>query len=305
VTSHSPAKSSRRITFWKLPAILLMSTLVTLLITPKVYDTHGKYVEESIGHLGRLPSAGIQALSLEFKGVISDFLFLKTTTYFGMKLGLKEDPTPREWQLMYLLLQRVTDLDPRFWDPYVFAEMILAWHGGMTKEVNTLLMKAAKSRPEDYRPYYFIGFNYYFFNRDSASAAPYMRKAAQAPTAPQFIKGLAARISLYGNQTGLAIAFLADLIRQSHDPKLVKYLEIRLAALKRLYYLEYWVLEFKKKNGKMPASLNDLVTTGLIPAIPTDPYGGQFKLLPNGRVYTTSQLVSLQPHKKKAGKPAR
>lgn len=260
-------------------------------MTASIYELRGKYVQESISEFGQFPTHSVQALSFEFKGIVADYLFFKTITFLGMKIGERSNPTREEWALIHQMLQRVTDLDGRFWDAYVFSEMMLAWQAGMVQEANQLLMKAVENRPEDYQPLYYIGFNHFYFLKDSQSAAPYLRKAAMLPDAPAFLKGLAARFSLYGNQTGVGIGFLENLIRENQDPKIATYMQKRLIALKMLDYLEQWVLEFKKRNGEFPKSLEDLVSAGLIPSLPKDPYGGNFTLLENGRVYTTSKLV--------------
>lgn len=280
-----------------LPTVVLLAGIsICVLITGKAYDIRGKYATETVSEFGQLPSTGVQAASLEFKGVVADYLCFKTLTYLGMKIGQQKDPTPEEWRLVYEMLQRVTDLDARFWDPYVLAEMMLAWHAGMFEEANQLLLKAVQNRPDDYRPNFYIGFNHFYFKKDAAKAAPFFRAAAQAPNAPAYLKGLAARVSLYAGQTALGIAFLESMIRETHDPRIAGYMEKRLTALKMVDYLEQWVAEYKKRTGAFPARLTDLVSSGLIPAIPQDPYGGEFTLLDNGRVYTTSELIGPEKH---------
>ncbi len=44
----------------------------------------------------------------------------------------------------------------------------------------------------------------------------------------------------------------------------------------------------------MPLSLTELETAGLIDKIPEDPYGGEFILMEEGRVYTTSKLLPIK-----------
>jgi hypothetical protein len=283
---------------WVPVLLLIIGIYLCGITTTKIYDIREKYVTETISEFGQFPSLSLQAACLEFKGIVSDYLFFRAITYTGMKILEKKDPASEEWQIVYQMLQRVTDLDPRFLDPYVYAEMTLAWQAGMFEEANQLLLKATVNRPEDYRSSYYIGFNHFYFKKDAVKAAPHFRAAAMAPNAPGYIKGLAARVSLYGKQTSLGISFLEDLIKETQDPKIVQYLKKRLIALKMLDYLEQWVLEFRKRNGEFPKSLEDLVSAGLIPSLPEDPYGGKFTLLENGRVYTTSELVDSAKPKK-------
>jgi len=279
---------------WWRPALLLLITAVaSLTLNAKIYGIRGKYVAETVSEFGQLPGPALEAVTLEFKGLMADYLLFKTMTYMGLKISEKKTPAPEEWQLIYQMLERITDLDPNFWDPYLFAEMMLAWQARMFDEVAVLLEKAARHRAGGYRPHYYLGFNQLYFMRDTVKAAPHLRAASQFPLAPRYIKGLASRVSLYAGQTGLGIVFLEELIRDTSDPKTVKYLEKRLITLKTIYYLEQKVKEYKALNGTRPASLEDLVATGMVPEIPPDPYGGEFVLLENGRVYTTSQMVNV------------
>ena len=254
---------------------------------------HQRQIEET-GALGEIPAAVTRVMSFEFKGVVADFLMLNAMTFMGERIAQKQDVTPKEWQHLYRLLDKVTEIDPRFWDPYLFAETMLVWQAGMIEEGNQLLIKAAEHRPHDYQPNYFIGFNYFFFLKDARKAAPYMRKAAQIPGAPFYLQGLAARFGLYGDETETAILFLDDMLQQTIDLTVRQYLEKRIKVLKIIYDLEQKVHAFTKKEGRAPLSLSELLDAGLLSAIPQDPYGGEFVLLENGRVYTTSKLVEVK-----------
>jgi len=233
----------------------------------------------------------LRASVVEFHGAAADVLLLNAFTWVGMKIGERDNLTKEEWKQLAHIIDRITDLDQRFWDPYLFAEMMLAWQAGLIDRANMLLLKASRARPDDYRPLYFLGFNEFYFRKDAKRAAPFLRQAAMKPGAPDFLKGLAARFSLYGNQTLAGIIFLKGLIRQTSDEKTKKYLEKRLQALEIIEMLENAVRQYRDSFGSMPKRLSDLIAVGLIKEIPEDPYGGRFILLKNGRVYATSQLV--------------
>ncbi len=290
-TSASRPGSSLLGSSWKPAIVLLAGFFAFFALTGKAYQIRGKYVTETVSEFGQLPINGIQAASLEFKGVVSDYLFFKTITYMGLKLAEDEKPTTEDWDTIHEMLVKATDLDPRFWDPYVFAEMMLVWNAGRIDEANALLEKAIQSRPDDYRPCYYIGFNYLYFEKNAEKAAPYLREAAKRPNAPTYIRGLASRVSIYAGELGVGIIFLEDLIHETQNPKTLAYFKKRLTAMKMMFDLEKKVREYKEKYGKTPESLDELVTTGFIQKLPTDPYGGKFVLLKNGHVYTTSKLV--------------
>ena len=278
-------------------ALLGAAIAVSIVSTSKNYDFRTKYASEKISRFGQLPAPVIQTLSLEFDGVVSDYLFLKTMTVIGQKIGQDIKPTQQEWTMAHTLLDNITELDPRFWDPYLFGQMMLAWQAGMFDEANALLLKAAEHRPHDFRPLYFVGFNHFYFQKEFAQASNYLQQASVKPGAPSYLKGLAARLSLYGNRTEVGIAFLRQMLAGTHDPNLRSYLEKRLIALEHINTLEKKVQEYKDQFGSLPQKLEDLVAKGLLERIPEDPYGGDFVLMDNGRVFTTSKLVNVKKMK--------
>ncbi len=283
--------------FWP-PLFLLIGLSFSIVLSGRVHHIKLRHNNESMGTIGHLPAAALRAAALEFQGVASDFMFLKTITYVGLRLQEHSSPTEKEWHRAATMLRGVTDLDPRFWDPYLFAEVIFPWQANMKPEADKLLLKAVKYRPDDYQPFYFLGFNAFYFEHNAVKAAPYLRRAAALPGAPGFLKGLAARFSLYGNQTKLGIVFLANLLRSTHNPKTYAYLKKRLLTLQKINLLENKVKEFRKITGRLPRSFNELLKKGLLNTIPEDPYGGKFTILTNGRVYTTSNMIE----QKKKGK---
>lgn len=279
-----------------LPALLVfvLATALYAMVIPRLGEVQQQRRIEQIGNLGEIPAAVVKAISFEFKGVMADFLMLQAMTFMGERIGQDKNPSPEDWQHLYRLLDKITDIDQRFWDPYLFAETMLVWQAGMIEEGNQLLLKAAEHRLQDYQPYYFLGFNYFYFLKNAEKAAPYLRKAAQIPGAPFYLQGLAARFGLYGNDTVTAILFLDDMLRQTADPMVRRYLEKRQMALKIIHDLEQKVQAFKKTTGKLPHSFAEMIATGLLKEIPVDPYGGTFFLFENGRVYTTSKLVDMK-----------
>jgi hypothetical protein len=244
--------------------------------------------------LGEVPLPVLKASSLEFSGVSADFLLLETLAFLGESSEEKRILTDAEFQYLHRQFERITALDPRFWDAYLLAESILAWDAGMYTEVNALLEKAAQARPEDYRPNYFIGFNYFFFLKNPKKAAQYLRKAAGLPGAPEFLQGLASRMSIYGNETKLALVFLSDILKTTKNPATRKYLEKRLRTLEIIYGLEQKVAEFKRSKGSYPQRFDEIIEAGLLDDVPEDPYGGEFYLLENGRIYTTSNMIEVE-----------
>ncbi len=238
-----------------------------------------------------LPSKITGPASLEFSGIVSDFLFLKITTFFGGKFIKNEKFEEKHANFLYESMNILTDLDPWFWDAYLVADMILTWDFGKIDLANNLLFKAREHRTKDFKVPYFIGFNYFYFLKDNANGARYLMEAAKLPRSPSYLPSLATRLSMYQNQYGPAILFLNETLQSTQSPELKKQFEIRLKTLIIMDDLEKKIHAFKQKFTVFPEKLTDLVDRGFIESIPDDPYGGKFVLLENKRVYTTSKMI--------------
>jgi hypothetical protein len=219
---------------------------------------------------------------------------LKTMVFHGERLMLKQSLSPEEWQATHLAISRITDLDPRFWDPYVFAETSFPWDAGMVKETNELLLKAAQARTNDYQPYFFLWFNYSHFLKDETTAAKYLEKSSRIPSAPVYFATLAARANFSANKTENAVVFLEEILKETTDPTRQAWIMKRQEALKVIAFLETHVRRFEEKFSRRPKDLQELVDKQVLVKIPPDPYGGTFFITPEGRVYTTSKLVPME-----------
>ena len=238
-----------------------------------------------------IPSNFTAPASLEFKGVVANYLFLKTITDAGDDLSRKKKIDREMIEYIVASVDTITDLDPKFWDPYLFASLMLAWNFGEAQKANAILTKAETHLPNDYRPAYFKGFNYYYFLKDNEKAAEYMIKASKLPGSPSYLPYLATRLSVYSAEHKTAAAFLEQMIQTTRNEAMVRQLKMRLETVNHLILLEKAMMDYKKSFGLFPKHLEDLVKAGFITAIPKDPHGGKYVIMENNRVYTTSRMI--------------
>ena len=284
-----------------LPLILLVAALgLYFPLSQGMWESRAQSrAETPAGYM--IPSKFSRILALGHQGLLSDFLFLKTATYIGGKppqlLG------EADWQFVFRSLDVVTDLDPYFVDPYMLAEGLLAWDAGQPQLANQLLIKGTKYRTDDWRLPFFIGFNHFYFLKDYETASGYIMTAAQLPGSDAYLKTLAARLAYYGGKSKTALLFLQQMLTETNDPLLTKRLAQRLTALEGAVVIEEAIEKFKAQKGRVPEPLNELVTAGYLAELPVDPYGGQWGLLENGRVFSTSRFAEAAPVKPAKEKP--
>lgn len=258
-----------------------------------VHDIRTKQIAAAMSDIGRVPSQVLVVSSMEFKGVVANMMFLNASNFIGRKLMEQSKTSPEEWHQFYLLLDRITELDSRFLDPYVFAEMMLAWQAKMYDEANILLGKGSKARPYDWRLPYYIGFNHFFFNKDFVQGAHFIKQSASIADSPSYLPNLASRLAFYGSRSKTALLFLEQMLAENKQIKVSSELEKRLIALQGAAQLEEAALLFKQQHGKAANGINALVESGLIETLPEEPYGGQWRLHPNGRVDSTSNFITV------------
>ena len=279
--------------------VVVLLAGVSCFCVTTLYTLHGERRGEALSYLANLPEPVARAMTLEFPGVAADHLVLKALTYLGQKLIGNESTSPEEYQAIYRALKQATNLDPRFFDPYVLAQMTLPYDAGMVRETNELLERAAAVRTDDYRPHFFLWHNYFTYLNDPKTAGLHLEKAARIPGAPTYFATLAARTNLYAGQIYAAVVFLEETIKETNDPGLKRFLTMRQEALKRIGFLELKIQKFREQYKRTPKDLQELVDSGLVTSLPRDPYGGEFYIMESGRVYTTSKLVPLKKDDKR------
>lgn len=273
-----------------IPFFLIVSIVLYVFIQKDLAEKRETFLQQRYMDY-TLPSKVSGIVAMEFKGIVSDFLFLKMSTFLGEKFMKREVLEGQHADYIYNSADVITDLDPWFWDVYLFSNTLLTWDFNQIDRANTLLLKAREYRTNDFKVPYHVGFNYFYFLKDNLNGAKYMMEAAKLPDSPSYLPSLAARLFMYQNEYMPAILFLEDILKKTRNPILAKQIETRLKTLVLLDDLEKTVQEFKKTYGSFPLKITDLVQKGLIKAIPEDPYGGKFIILKNGRVYTTSKMV--------------
>lgn len=282
--------------------LILPSSLCLFLIIYAMLWCYVKDIRRSVLEVDyveyTVPSKIVAPLSFEFKGIVSDFLFLKMITSIGDKIGKKKELTQNHSRYIQLTSDVITDLDPWFWDPYLFSSMTLAWGFGQYKEANDLLLKAKKYRTKDYKPPYYVGFNYFYFLKDNETASGYLMEASRLPGSPPYLVQLASRLSVYSAKHHTAILFLNEMLKNENNQNNAEQIKIRIKVLKIMDELESDVKKYHNKNKRYPGALSELVVEGFIKNIPNDPYGGEFYILENGRVYTTSEMRMIKRNQK-------
>jgi hypothetical protein len=275
--------------------VLALLAMVHIVAVGRLTDHHAvleKAVDDD--QVYTLPASILKVAALDYHGLVSDFLFVKGMVYLGGFASARGPQKPfhlneSQWRAFYRLMDVASDLDPYFQDPYYVANAFLTWDAGMIDETNILLEKGSRARAWDWTMPYFIGFNEFFFLDDNENASWHLMEASRRPKASPVLASIAARLAFKGNRIDTAILFLEDLMSRTDDESLKKVYSLRLRGLNNLKLLGQASDIYRKRTGKTPHTIEQLVHAGIIETVPEDPYGGHYYVENNGKVRCTTE----------------
>ena len=217
--------------------------------------------------------------------------------------------TDRRYDWLHHILDITTTLDPLFEDPYEFGGIVLATELGAVDKSIAILKKGMKNVPEDHKRYwylpFFLAFDYMFYKGDYLTAAHYLEKASRFPQSPTYLPFLVARLYANADNSDVAIVFLREILKSTESPELKKKLKKRIKEVKverDIRALEAARDRFLVRWDRYPSSLVELVKTGVITAIPGEPFGGRYYIdLTDHSIHSTSLSKRLKLHINKKG----
>jgi hypothetical protein len=152
-----------------------------------------------------LPSATIiKAASFDYENLVADLIWVKTIIYFSDQFTSRND-----FEHLEILLNIVTDLDPRFEKAYIWGGTSFIYNGKFItadsiNKSNKLLLKGwdfynqslVKWRISDdfWRIPFSIGFNYWAELKDKVTGAQYIKEAAKFPGIPDYMRTLSSTL---------------------------------------------------------------------------------------------------------------
>jgi len=245
---------------------------------------------------GLVPEPGLaKLLSLGFDALLSDVFWLQALQVAG---GSEIDVTKSTTQTASFtdhfskLIDVTTTLDPWVGTPYRAAAVYLVDSEQSVKTANRLLERSLLYHPEDWRQYFYLGFNAFYYLEDNLRAAELIEKATHLPGSPAYLPRLVAKLRVEsGDNLAVAESFLHEMYRNAKGEERAQYRralsEIQTEQLARL--LDAARKEFERRNGRDIRSVDELVTgpDAVLDRLPEEPNGKVWVLHPK-----TGKIVS-------------
>src|SRR5258706_3989094 len=209
----------------------------------------------------------VRAMSLEYAPLAANLYWTRVVQYYGNR-----HPNQRaNLDLLWPLLDVTTTLDPNLIVAYRFGGMFLSDSpprgAGQPQRGIELLRRGIRNNPEYWRFYEDLGFIYYFDLRDYSKASEVLLEGSKKPGAMIWMKALAARISEKGESIETSAMLWTEVYNSTNDGNVKRNAEIHLQLLRAradCEQLNKIAAEYKKRTGRPPSYVRELVKSGLL-----------------------------------------
>lgn len=229
---------------------------------------------------------------------LADFYWVKTSHALGIA------KTQQEYLNFYHYGDLVTRLDPKFCYAYQFVGQALplnlgGLHGWVNVDESTEIMERGIAVcPENANERLMLSFNYSHFYRRYKDAADMLAPLVNLPETMEYIPKLVTRLYAQSGETDAALSIAEALYESAeHEDEREAYAErVKEIHLERvLQSVEAAQSVFHLREGRYPADIQELVTSGDLPRIPEDPFGGSLFLSGDDhRAYSSEQQRRLE-----------
>ena len=195
--------------------------------------------------------------------------------------------TSDEYDRLSDLLSTVVRFDPRFVVPYLLGGIVLGDSPGHADAALDLLSRGERQFPSEWRFPFYSGYIKYFSLGNPEEGGMDLLRAARIPGSPDYFPMLASRMLSEGHRPATALAFLHEMTERETDPRRKSSLEERMRRViveRDLQSMEMAIAEYTSLVGAPPVELADLVRRGVLARIPEEPYGGTYRMTPDGGV---------------------
>ncbi len=211
-------------------------------------------------------------LSLDHRGLLADILFIRAIQHTGSLVWKPLDfALDSPWK--YAIMDRVTQLDPRYYNAYLFSGMGLIQDFDDILLARPILERGIKNFPESWELPFWLGYDFYLYQNDYATASRYLSLAAEKPDAPKSFFALLLKTLNHEGAYHQAQALMTKMAA-NQPPGSVKILyEKKAERLKNLAQLQDAAERFAREEKRPIESLQELLETDLLEKIPNDPMG--------------------------------
>jgi tetratricopeptide (TPR) repeat protein len=185
----------------------------------------------------------------------------------------------------------INELDPRYQDPYEVGALI-AVEARLPAAAFSILDRGAANNPDQWVYPFNAGHIALMTLKDYPLAEIYFEKCMKIPGAPEFVERLRANAIFKKGDLRTSWETWLDIYRKAPDERTKKIASNHLYNVKATIdaaAIEDAAAKYRERFGRLPADLETLVRTGLLPEVPKDMDGAEYLYDPaTGKVKTVT-----------------
>ncbi len=252
------------------------------------YDSHRGYFSEREVFVTLPPGKTLRILSFGFHDLAADMLFIWSIQFYSTYYLTNSS------RYIEQVFNTITDLSPRYKEPYIVGSWIMALEVGDIEMAMRLLRKGSANMPDEFIFDYECGFYAYKNLKDYALAEKFFSRAAGKPGAPPQIKRKQAHMAYMKDDLHYAYQLWMDIYNKAKDSLELNVARNHLGQIKfemDKKYLEQQITRFKQIYKRFPLELAELKRAGLVKEIPRDFYGKPYIYYPGKGTVTAEKVL--------------
>jgi len=248
-----------------------------------------------------LPNAKlVQWVARSHLSLIADIYWLKAMNIAG------DIQSPEEARELFAYGNFIADLEPKLLQNYWLTGLSLPFptaHGWENAELASQMYERGLLQfPNNTRLLIYYASNELFYRHNPLKAAELLMALAQNDDAPPYAGMLAARVLAHNKSFDMALDFMAFMQKAATDEMERELLEKRVKEIQLeqiLSILDGSIEAFQRWHGRFPKTPDELVSAGVVPRLPEEPFGGEFYIDEEGKMHSTSISSRLKIFSKK------
>ena len=272
----------------KLLALFFVLLMAAVGVLQYKYDSQRGYLSARQVFVTLPPGNTLKILSFGFRNLVADMLFIWSIQFYSSY------HLTNSYQYIEHVFNTITDLNPRYEEPYIVGSWIMALEVGDIKMAMRLLQKGSVNIPDNFIFDYELGFYAYKHLKDYALAEKYFARAASKPGAPSHVVRKRAHMVYMEDNLNYAYQLWLDIYKKAKNRLELTVARNHLNQIKfeiDKKFLDQQIARFKQKYKRFPYQLAELKETGLVKEIPRDFYGKPYIYYPEKGTITAEKVL--------------
>jgi len=200
------------------------------------------------------------------KQLTAEMLFIKTSVFLG---GLRPGTPPATYvDALGNNFAVMTQLYPRFMDPYYFCQAFLPpISPEAAGKASTIFETGIAAYPNDFILRFFYGSNFFLAMNEPLKGAKAFDEAARIPGAPPMFAHLAALLSAKGGDISAGLISLKTMLAAEKDEAVRARYQEEIVIFEQAMYVQKALNLYTDKYGASPNTLEQLVPD-FLPQVP-------------------------------------